>query len=482
MPLRPSKKKTSAVIAARHRPKRRTKEGNNNTPEASSTSASSVETFSNDDVSEIASEHRRFWDRLPDHAFFGPDVTHIYFYSYVDEDSVTNLRQQILEAARGTQTNPHGERREVRVTAKPIVIHVHSPGGLVWAGNWLYSLFNQVHVPICTLIDSESASAATFLTVGSPYRVGTHHSKSMLHDYSGAMMGKREEMLASHAMMETRTQQMKRMYLTRTRFNASELDDIMRRDIWLEAPLCKKKGILDRVIQPDRSEVARKVLLGMQRRMGGAAPFFKTNWNVLYSTCTTQLPSELDDLLAEKQSTKPVVYTAPGMMSCDDPYIMFACIPRIQSFEVPVFGVIDNDLTWYEVLPIQYCHRRFMYDNAQIVSNLAYVEAYGRVQDVVHNTSVDRHMITHVLKQRARPTEAFLRDIFDRSRYITAEECLKMGLVDEIIQTGVGGITSSSAKKGDVPAPPLHRRRAFPSSVAEDAEASTSVQRTRRLR
>lgn len=329
---------------------------------------------------------------------------------------------------------------EIRLSPKPIAVHVHSLGGMVWAGNWLFSLFNQVHVPICTVVDSESASAATFLTVSSPYRVATPFAKSMLHDYWALMGGKREELLDWQDAMERRTQQMKRMYLSRTDFRDDELTELMRHDVWLDAETCVRKGLYDRIVRPDRSSAVRRAVAKLEPDRGGPgadfAPFFKTNWNVLYSRCNSALPMELDALLSMRETTKPVVYTTPGEIQCDDPSVAYACVPRLQSFAIPVFGVVDNDLSWHELIPVLFCHRRFMYDNAHVVSYLPYVEEYGRVEDIVHNVRVDRGLVTAALRQRARPTEEFLADIFERVRHIPAEECLRMGIVDQLIHTG----------------------------------------------
>lgn len=390
-------------------------------------------------------ENRDFWEALSDHEFFGPSVTHVYFYEDVNEDSVATLRTEILEAARGTQeeflsSSTRGAKNDIRLSPKPIVVHVHSLGGKMWAGNWLLSLFNQVHVPICTLVDSESASAATFLTVSSPYRVATPFSKSLLHDYSAVLMGKREELLSTQDVLERQIGRIKQMYLSRTKFTREELTELLRHDKWLDADFCEEKGLYDRVLRPDVSDVVRRAMGKLDKSRGGpginSSPFFKTNWNVIYSTCTSMLPMELDSVISAQENSKPVVYTAPGDIHCDDPSVSFACIPRLQSFMVPVFGVVDNDLTWNEMLPIQYCHRRFMYDNAHVISDLAYVYAQGRLEDVIHNVNLDRSTIIKVLTDRGKPTKEFLADIFERSRYISAEECLRMGLVDEIIDTG----------------------------------------------
>jgi len=405
-------------------------------------------------------QNKEFWDALPDHEFFGPSVTHIYFYADVDDDSVSQLRQEVLEASRGSHTDwrediRDGEGRpipyEIRLSPKPIVIHVHSRGGYVWAGNWLVSLFDQVHVPICTMVDSLSASAATFLTVGPPYRVGTPYARSLLHDYAAGSfeMQKREELLSTQEAYERRTKHLKDMYLSRTHFTDEELTELMRHDKWLDADTCKKKGLYDRVLLPDVKSRVQRAMSKLDKSIGGPgtdeAPFFKTNWNTVYSTCTSAVTLELDALLSAQDATKPVIYTSPGDMMCKDPKVAFACIPRLQSFTVPVFGIVDNDLLWNEMLPIQYCHRRFMYDNVNLISNLPYVEAYGRLEDIVHNVNLDRELIVKVLSERAKPTAKFLDELFQKTRYIPAEECLRMGLVDEIIETG---------KKAAPPLPP----------------------------
>jgi ATP-dependent protease ClpP protease subunit len=246
------------------------------------------------------------------------------------------------------------------------------------------------------------------------------------------MMGKREEMLAIQSAVEQRLARLKRMYLSRSRFTSTELDALMRRDIWLDADTCMKKGIADRLVRPDKTVSVSSSLMKTK-----TMPFFKTNWNVLYSACSEAMPQELDALLSESQITKPVVFNAPGGMECMDVDIVFAYIPRIQSFSIPIYGVVDNDLSWFEMLPVQYCQRRYMYDNAHVVSHLAYVEGRGRLQDIVHNTQVERALIERVLKERGRPTKEFLDDIVDRPRHVTADECLRMGLVDEIVRTGL---------------------------------------------
>jgi len=396
------------------------------------------------DLPPLLADHRQFWDGLEDQEFFGADLEHLYFYDIVNEESVQKLRQEILEAARGkvvsVTISADGSKQDVRLTPRPIVIHVHSPGGYLLSGNWLYSLFNQVHVPICTVIDSEAASAATFLTVSSPYRVITEYGRMLLHDYSGGYSGKRENMLAEHHALERQFQGVKAMYLRCTDYERDELDQLMRRDVWLDAETCTKKGVCDRIIRPDRSAAAERKMDRIVRSTNLdplTAPFMKTNWNVVYSSCDLRIVQQLDELLAHDETAKPVVFNTPGDLSCYVHSVAFACIPRIQSFSVPVFGIIDNIIDWWDMLPVLFCHRRYMYDNAQVdFSDLMYVSAtMSRLEDIVQNAMLDRSQIVNILKRKARPSAELLDDIFERPVILSAAECLEMGFVDTIVST-----------------------------------------------
>jgi hypothetical protein len=178
-----------------------------------------------------------------------------------------------------------------------------------------------------------------------------------------------------------------------------------------------------------------------------AAPFFKTNWNVLYASCGLECSQGMDALLAGGDATKPVVYTTPGGL-CNDTMVPLAMIARIRSSPVPVFGVVDNRLSWWEMLPVLFCHRRYMYENAELDSSMAYTFAWGnRLKDIVHNAEVFRALIVDVVRSRARPTPELLRDMFDRTMTLSAHDCLRLGLVDEVIPLSAAGGTSAPRKK-----------------------------------
>lgn len=412
---------------------------------------------------QATNEHARFWSALPDHEFFGTGVRHIYFYADVDAASVGKLRDEVLLAARATVMDGSG----VTVSPKPIVIHVHSRGGSMYAENWLLSLFNQVGVPLCVMVDALSASAATSLSVMAPYRVGTPWSLSLLHDYAGATYGKREEALARLAELERHRELYKRLYMSRTRIPDKEMELLLRRDLWLDAPTCLRLGIYDRVVRPDRSvAVQRFLLMGSSNSGMSRAPFIKTNWNLVYSSCGEDNVRRFDEISGGGDTggtPKPIVFTAPGTTGCDDPQAALALVARIQASPVPVFGIVDNTLTWWEMLPILFCHRRFMYENATLEAGLVYESAWGsRLDDIVHNANVNRGLIVQAIKARGRPGAALLGNLFDRLSFLTAQQCKDNGLIDEVVPLAAATAAAAASLQSLAPrrAPRGKARRA----------------------
>jgi ATP-dependent protease ClpP protease subunit len=413
--------------------------------------------------SAAADEHIAFWKGLKDHEFFGSRVRHIYFYSPVTEESVLQLRRSVLDACRdGPPTAPdpaaanhaaaassytavgsYATAAVVRTGPKPIVVHIHSPGGSVLAENWLLSMFNQVDVPLCAMVDSWSASAATALSVMAPYRVGTPFSVSLLHDYSTPVsvraMEKRENALARQAESERQRDLIKRLYLARTRVTETQLEALLRRDIWLSAETCLRMGIYDRIVWPDRaSEVSRFMASSRMAptTWGPPIPFVRHNWNNVYAVCQgAEVASQFDSILASPDvAMKPIVFITPGGAQCDNAEASLSVIARIRASPVPVYGVIDNVASWWQVMPVLFCHRRYMYENAVINSDMQHTSTWGlRINDIVHNVALMRKLITSALRQQGSPSKKFIDDMFDRPQFITASECLSNGIVDEVI-------------------------------------------------
>jgi len=103
---------------------------------------------------------------MSDADFFSNKLTHIYFSDYVSNKSVNKLIDEINEANKETKT-----AAGAIIKPKPILIHISSHGGNLTDGMRLFSVFSLSKTPIATIVDNYSASAATFLSINSPYRL-----------------------------------------------------------------------------------------------------------------------------------------------------------------------------------------------------------------------------------------------------------------------------------------------------------------------
>ena len=183
------------------------------------------------------------FEDMTDEDFFSDKLKHIYFTKDVNNESVQELINKIREANVSSVING------IQVSPKPIAIHVSSYGGFVESSINFLSIFDNSRVPICTIIDNYSASAATILTINSPYRVMTEYSMQLIHQYSGFNYGKREEILNDLTLAEKTYNILINLYLKKTKIKKEELSEILRHDRWFDSKISLEKGMCDRIIK-----------------------------------------------------------------------------------------------------------------------------------------------------------------------------------------------------------------------------------------
>ena len=415
---------------------------------------------------------REFWVSLRDHDFFGDKVQHIYMYSIVNDASVMKLRQDIVDACKRKQSGVG-----VWVHPKPIVVHVHSPGGSGYSMQLLISMYSLVNVPICSMVDGYSESAATAISIFAPYRVAASpFSWTLIHDYAVGIEGKREYFLEKIQSVENVRDFYKKLYLKHMKIDEKTLESVLRRDLLWDVDTCMKYGVYDRVLfYNDKKKKLLQLdpghpLLKQTRPqpLFGSAPFQKSNWNYVSVTCDVECPKRLDEILSQGtvSELQPIVLRSPSILGsqtqvadaveCVDHYISYAIIPRILACQVPVYGIIDNVVDWWKFLPVFFCTHRYMYENTSIYSFLGYRKEFGvRLSDINENTIVMRTSLVNALTNNVacattsgsttnertllspKGSKHVLTDVldnmFDQFQTFSPNKCLAMGIVDEIV-------------------------------------------------
>jgi len=125
------------------------------------------------------------FNKMSDSDLYSDKVQHIYFYSDVSNESVGNLQKLLMDASKTVVSES-----EIKSIPKPIVIHLNSPGGSDTSTN-IFNVFSQTQrLPLCVIVESMCASAATDLQLLAPYRVMIDYSEYLIHDAAGMTFGK----------------------------------------------------------------------------------------------------------------------------------------------------------------------------------------------------------------------------------------------------------------------------------------------------
>ena len=311
------------------------------------------------------------FENMSNEDFFSNKLNHIYFNEYVSHESIERLIKSINEANKEIITSSGAILKP-----KPILIHISSHGGHMTAGMRLFSVFKLSSVPIATIIDNYSCSAATYLSINSPYRLINNFGYCLIHGYtiSGKINKKQNQLHNMINLYDTYFKEIIDIYLLKTKFKKNELIDLLQHDIILDAEYCLEKGIVDRIITINKEPRNKELITDINEIM-------KKPYNSIIISCHEPI-SELDKILFEDNLMPVIIH--PRLYDCKKNksksktsiqvtiFETLNIIPRILSIKSPTYAIIDSPITIDDLLPLLYCDYIFMFNYAYIVSNILY--------------------------------------------------------------------------------------------------------------
>jgi ATP-dependent protease ClpP protease subunit len=371
---------------------------------------------------------------MTDSDFFSNKLTHIYFTEYVCNKSITKLIEQIEAANKEVKTEAGAI-----LNPKPILIHISSKGGSLDEGMALLSVFEFNKVPIATIIDNYSCSAATFLSVNSPYRLINNFGYCLIHEYSvyGIFHRKKSEL---HQMIDTYDayfDNIIQMYEKRTKMKHQEIIELVQHDLILNAEFCLKKGIVDRIISNDNNKKDIDIKKDIYE-------IIKNPYNNIKISCNNSI-EELDKILFQDNLTPVIIY--PRQSHCEEKtmndnikiqnniFDTLNIIPRILRLKQPTYAIINSPISIDDLLPMLYCDHIFMFDYAHIINNILYFHNKSSllINDNIKNTNLIFDIISQILKEKTKMNNKTIEDIKNKFSLFDASKCLKLGLCHSII-------------------------------------------------
>lgn len=371
---------------------------------------------------------KNVWKNLEDSKFYDQKMfNHVFFYGVVTAELVSNLYTQLMIANKKN---------------KPVVIHVSSFGGDANQMKVMQNMFSLMQVPVCCLIDGVCMSAATDLFLSAPYKVAVSHGLFLIHQYSTMINGKianrRRDSEYDRELIESTYDHYKQMLVNKTKLSKRQIEDLLKRDKYLNADECIKYGIYDRVIdvKPSKSQQKLKKLT------------MKPDWINIFDHRTEQESDNEEpyqwmlERLLNFSKKKPVLLVLPEFTYNIDnvanyklldmllPIISY--IKYLRSTGINVYGVVVSDVNIYEMLIASVCTYSFIFENVNVsvASRFMTSKKSGMLpdpRDTIENTQV---MIDVCSKLTSKDFNNLISDDHD---LVTGDKVVDLGLIDQLL-------------------------------------------------
>lgn len=386
----------------------------------------------------ITADDIKFFDDMKDEDFFTDKFTHIYFCGNVTQQSVTDLIKKIEDAnldiilPSGAITKP-----------KPILIHISSNGGDLSEGMRMLSVFALSSVPIATIVDTMSASAATFLSINSHYRIINKYAFSLIHNYSfiGFFDDKVTQLKNIIKLLDNTFNQIIDRYEKRTFLKKEQLLELLEHDLLLDSKTCLNYGMVDRVIDINIKH-KKKITTDLDI-------ILNNKFNSVMISCD-KTAENIDKILFSNNLAPVILF--PRRYSCspnsDDsdadkknPTITktLSIIPRIMCLKSPVYAIIEGSISIDDLLPLLYCDHIYIFDYAYIVSNILhyYNSSSAFIEDNLKNTKLIFRIIKSILKEKTNMPDNMISDINKKFSFIDAKKSVELKICNTVIDYNI---------------------------------------------
>lgn len=392
-----------------------------------------------------------FFKNLNDNDFFSNKLTHIYFNGKVEDNSIDKLINDVREA------NKIKIENGISIKPKPILIHINSTGGSVYDGMRFLSIFKISAVPIATIIDNYSFSAATFLSIHSPYRIMTKNSFCLIHNYSynGIMNLNRDKLLSKINEFEKYFSNITEMYLQKTKFKKDELNELLQHDLYLNYKYCLEKGIVDRIIDfelPSKQKINIDIydIIKDEKTINlHLLPCSNDNINLdLIIRQNNENSSNIFLIypihnICDNDSLKKTYKTIPEKKNIiinndniGDIFHTLNLTNRIKAINGIKIAIIDVPISIDNIIPLLYTNKIYIYNHSFIICNLLYYKHPINnilIEDAYKNYNTFFNQIKTILKQKTKMSMKEISNINKKYVIINPKEAIKLGLCHEII-------------------------------------------------
>ena len=165
------------------------------------------------------------------------DKAEIWIYEEIGEDFWTG----------GGITAKNFQKELSDIKAPRIDLHVNSPGGLVFDGITIYNLLKQHPANVTTYIDGLAASISSVIALAGDKVIMAENALFMIHKASGGIYGNSDDMRYYADMLDKVNGSIATTYISRTKKDESEINDLMAAETWFNAEEALAAGFIDEI-------------------------------------------------------------------------------------------------------------------------------------------------------------------------------------------------------------------------------------------
>ena len=407
---------------------------------------------------------KEIFNKMSDSDLYSDKVQHIYFYADITNESVSNLQKLLMDASK-TVVSESG----IKAIPKPIVIHLSSPGGHCNSMN-IFNVFSQTQrLPLCVIVESMCASAATELQLLAPYRVMIDYSEYLIHDAAGMTFGKMANTVKTQTNFYNQWINYIELLRKRTKLTNDEIDKFISRDLLIDSNYCLKHGIIERILHIPKINTPSYYSNSSNLSLSIHNFLKKTNLNHIYIDSdemtvnnlitSTSMPtnlSEIKDLnqlcmeldnnfLRKDENVKPIIihFRPQSIWILSKSNIvqwynnLNFRLSLIQK-KIPVIAFIEGSQSLDILGTILCCPIRIMMTPSIVSSVFTYssdMKGWGwKVIDMIENSKFNMNQVIKYLKEKSKLPAKFYKDMRTKIINLSPETLLKYEIVHKVMK------------------------------------------------
>lgn len=179
---------------------------------------------------------------------------HIYFNTSISTNTMCELQkltQTVIDKI--VDKKRQAEEYECEVKYPPIVLHINSPGGGIFAAFTYIDYMSRMRrkyrgLKFHSVVEGRAASAATLISVCADKRLITEYGYMLIHQLWSVTMGKYNEIKDDVSNLDSLMTRIKEIYRTHTNVPSKQIDEILKHDLYWDARTCRRHKLVDEIL------------------------------------------------------------------------------------------------------------------------------------------------------------------------------------------------------------------------------------------